>query len=186
VLPVARLRERLLERALLRRERLLLDPRLRLLPALRERLLLRRERLLLDLLAAIRFSSYRDLDRRDRRGTFAPLRRALLSPIAMACLRFFTRCLPERMWCISVRTSLCALRLYLRPRVREREVERCDRELRRVEELRLRGICLTSPYQTQGMCNGLATHQPQLRIRIAACESKSAALTFRCFGVKAR
>jgi hypothetical protein len=30
-------------------------------------------------------SSYRDLDRLDRDGTFAPLRRALLNPMAMAC-----------------------------------------------------------------------------------------------------
>lgn len=70
---------------------------------------------------------YRDLDRL-RDGTFAPLRRALLSPMAIACLRFFTGCLPERMWCISVRTSFCALRPYFRPRERERDVERCDRE----------------------------------------------------------
>lgn len=83
--------------------------------------------------------SYRDLDRLDRDGTFAPLRRALLNPIAIACLRFLTGCFPERMWCISVRTSLCALRPYLRPREREREAEPCDFVLRR-EDLCLVGI----------------------------------------------
>lgn len=51
VLPVARARERPVDRPLLCRERLL-DRRL--LPALRERLLVRRDRLLLDLLLAIR------------------------------------------------------------------------------------------------------------------------------------
>lgn len=55
----------------------------------------------------------------------APLRRALLNPMAIACLRFFTGCFPERMWCISVRTSCCALRPYLRPR----DVERCERDV---------------------------------------------------------
>jgi len=35
----------------------------------------------------------------------------------MACLRFFTGCFPERMWCISVRTSSPAFLLYLRPLV---------------------------------------------------------------------
>ncbi len=35
--------------------------------------------------------------------------------MAIACLRFFTLCLPERMWCISVRTSWLAFLLYLRP-----------------------------------------------------------------------
>lgn len=84
------------------------------------------------------------------------------------------------MWCISVRTSFCALRPYFRPRERERDVERwerelrddarreflreeerldlaverCDRELRRLE-LRLFAI-LTSPHQTPGPCYGLA------------------------------
>jgi hypothetical protein len=48
-------------------------------------------------------------------GTFAPFWRALESPIAIACLRFFTLCLPERIWCISVRTSWPAFLLYLRP-----------------------------------------------------------------------
>jgi hypothetical protein len=51
VLPVERLRDRALERPLLRRDRLLLD-RL-LLPLLRDRLLDRLERLLLDFLVAI-------------------------------------------------------------------------------------------------------------------------------------
>ena len=36
--------------------------------------------------------------------------------MAIACLRFFTGCLPDLMWCISVRTSLPAFGLYLRPR----------------------------------------------------------------------
>ena len=110
---------------------------------------------LLDPLVAI--SCYRDLERLDRAGTLAPLRRALLNPIAIACLRFFTGCLPERMWCISVRTSFCALRPYFRPREEERldlAVERCDRELRRLE-LRLFAI-VTSPHQTQSPGNGLA------------------------------
>lgn len=73
-----------------------------------------------------------------RGGTLAPLRRALDSPIAMACLRFFTGCLPDFMWCISVRTSCCAFLPYLRPRelpldldeverLREDELERRDR-----------------------------------------------------------
>lgn len=111
-LLLARLRERLLVRPLLRRERLLAERRpleLRLERALLDRrerallerldraLLARRERLLLDLLVAIGIDSYRDLDRLGRAGTFAPLRRALLSPMAIACLRFFTGCFPERM-----------------------------------------------------------------------------------------
>ncbi len=107
------------------------------------------------------------------------MRLALLNPIAIACLRFFTGCLPERMWCISVRTSFCALRPYFRPREREVErwerelraeaprellrederldlaVERCDRELRRLE-LRLFAIMTPPSNQTQGPCNGLA------------------------------
>jgi hypothetical protein len=93
----------------------------------------------------------------DRAGTLAPLRRALLNPMAIACLRFFTGCLPERMWCISVRTSFCALRPYFRPREEERldlAVERCDRELRRLE-LRLFAI-ITSSHQTLSPGNGLA------------------------------
>jgi hypothetical protein len=53
LLPVARLRERVLVRPLLRRERLLVERRL-LLPVLRDRLLEPLERLLLDLLPAIR------------------------------------------------------------------------------------------------------------------------------------
>jgi hypothetical protein len=47
-------------------------------------------------------------------GTFAPFLRAFESPIAMACFRLFTLCLPERMWRISVRTSELAFLLYLR------------------------------------------------------------------------
>src|SRR5437588_6427120 len=39
------------------------------------------------------------------RGIRAPFLRALLRPMAIACLRDLTRCLPERMWCISVRTE---------------------------------------------------------------------------------
>jgi hypothetical protein len=35
--------------------------------------------------------------------------------MAIACLRFFTGCLPDFMWCISVRTSCCAFLPYLRP-----------------------------------------------------------------------
>ena len=48
-------------------------------------------------------------------GTLAPFSRALESPMAMACLRFLTLCFPERMWCISVRTSSPAFLPYLRP-----------------------------------------------------------------------
>src|SRR5215471_16763890 len=48
------------------------------------------------------------------RGTFSPFLRALESPIAIACRRFLTGCLPSRMWCISVRTSSPALLSYLR------------------------------------------------------------------------
>src|SRR5215469_6773719 len=47
-------------------------------------------------------------------GTFSPFLRALESPMAIACLRFLTGCLPSRMWCISVRTSSPALLSYLR------------------------------------------------------------------------
>ena len=57
--------------------------------------------------------------------------------MAIACLRFFTGCLPDRMWCISVRTSCCAFFPYLRwpdfrdreelERLREDEVERRER-----------------------------------------------------------
>jgi hypothetical protein len=51
--------------------------------------------------------------------------------MAMACLRFFTGCLPDRMWCISVRTSCCAFfpsrdREEVE-RLREDEVERRER-----------------------------------------------------------
>jgi hypothetical protein len=53
VLPVARLRERLLELPLLRRERLLLERRL--VPVLRERVLAPFDRLLLDFLVAISY-----------------------------------------------------------------------------------------------------------------------------------
>jgi hypothetical protein len=45
-------------------------------------------------------------------GTFAPSRRALDKPMAIACLRFL--CSPFLRWCISVRTSCCALGPYLR------------------------------------------------------------------------
>ena len=127
---------------LLRRDRLLAE-RLRVLPPpLRERLvdpLERLDRLLLDLLVAMFFFSYRECDRerdRPRGGTLAPFRRALLSPIAMACLRFLTGCLPDFMWCISVRTSSCALRPYLWPREPEREEERCEPDEDRDEEPR--------------------------------------------------
>jgi hypothetical protein len=48
-------------------------------------------------------------------GTLAPFCRALDSPMAIACLRFLTLCLPERICCISVRTSWPAFLLYLRP-----------------------------------------------------------------------
>lgn len=48
-------------------------------------------------------------------GTFAPFFRAFDNPIAIACLRFFTGCLPDFMWCISVRTSCCAFLPYFRP-----------------------------------------------------------------------
>jgi hypothetical protein len=72
-----------------------------------------------------------------RDGTLAPLRRALLKPIAIACLRFFTGCLPCFMWRISVRTSCCAFLPYLRPPER---FERLDEllDLRRDDELDLR------------------------------------------------
>lgn len=73
--------------------------------------------------------------------------------MAIACLRFLTGCFPERLWCISVRTSCWALRLYLRPL--EREVERCDRERPRLEELCLCAI-VTSLYQTQASGRRLA------------------------------
>lgn len=106
--------------------------------------------------------------------------------MAIACLRFFTGCLPERMWCISVRTSFCAFRPYLRPREREREVERCeplledcrredrleraeercDRELPRFEELLLLAI-LTSPYQTPAAPGRLARAAMVYGFRIA-------------------
>ena len=42
------------------------------------------------------------------RGIRAPLLRALLRPMAMACLRDRILCLCERMWCISVRTDRLA------------------------------------------------------------------------------
>src|SRR5437588_5205682 len=42
---------------------------------------------------------------RPLRGIRAPFLRALFRPMAIACLRDLTRCLPERMWCISVRTE---------------------------------------------------------------------------------
>ena len=48
-------------------------------------------------------------------GTFSPFCLAFDNPIAMACFRFFTGCLPERMCFISVSTSLPALGLYRRP-----------------------------------------------------------------------
>lgn len=98
------------------------------------------------------------------------MRRALLSPMAIACLRFLIRCFPERLWCISVRTSRWAFRLYLRPL--EREVERCDRERPRLEELRLCAI-VTSPYQTPASGRGLArTTGCRFRIKHAGRESK--------------
>jgi hypothetical protein len=131
----------------------------------------------------------------------APLRRALLNPMAIACLRFFTGCFPERIWCISVRTSCCALRPYLRPREEERwerearderlggdvrddrrldlDGERCDRDL---ELLALLAI-LTSPYQTQAVVSGLAETDGgcSLRINKDGDESKSrATLTDTC------
>lgn len=84
-----------------------------------------------------------------------------------------------------MRTSFCALRPYLRPREREREVERWDREpladerredrwdeerleraeerrpreLRRLDELRLLAI-FTSFYQTHAVGSGLAYRRP--------------------------
>src|SRR6478752_7466192 len=47
-------------------------------------------------------------------GTFSPFCLAFDNPMAMACLRFFTGCFPERMCFISVSTSLPALGLYRR------------------------------------------------------------------------
>src|SRR5215469_14268925 len=47
-------------------------------------------------------------------GTFSPFLCALERPMAIACRRFLTGCLPSRMWCISVRTSSPALLSYLR------------------------------------------------------------------------
>jgi hypothetical protein len=35
--------------------------------------------------------------------------------MAIACFRLFTLCLPDLMWCISVRTSCCAFFPYFRP-----------------------------------------------------------------------
>jgi hypothetical protein len=97
-----------------------------------------------------------------RGGTFAPLRRAFDNPIAIACLRFFTGCLPERMWCISVRTSLCALRPYLRPRDLARELLR-ERELRLEDFL---GMITSYLDQTAAERVGLASKQgsPLLQI----------------------
>jgi len=60
----------------------------------------------------------------------APFFRAFERPIAIACLRFFTGCLPDFMWCISVRTSCCALLPYFRPLDFFLELERCEEELR--------------------------------------------------------
>ncbi len=58
----------------------------------------------------------------------------------MACLRFLILCLPERLWCISVRTDSLALRLYLRPRElsleRDREPRDEDRDLDLEDDLR--------------------------------------------------
>ena len=50
-----------------------------------------------------------------RAGTLAPFLRALLRPMAIACLRFFTGCLPDFMRRISVRTSCWTFLPYLRP-----------------------------------------------------------------------
>src|ERR1051326_9203156 len=47
-------------------------------------------------------------------GTFAPFLRAFDSPIAIACFRLLILCLPDFLWCISVRTSWLAFLLYLR------------------------------------------------------------------------
>jgi hypothetical protein len=119
--------------------------------------------------------------------------------MAIACLRFFTGCFPERMWCISVRTSFCALRPYFRPRERERDVERrdperldderrdercdedrleraderCPRERRRLEELRLLAM-LTS--RLSDACDrervGVPKRAYSFRINTAGGESK--------------
>ncbi len=67
-------------------------------------------------------------------GTFAPLRRALDSPIAIACLRLFTGCFPDFMWRISVRTSFCAFGLYFRP-LDFRDLEDDDLRLELLREL---------------------------------------------------
>jgi hypothetical protein len=85
-----------------------------------------------------------------RGGTLAPFWRALLNPIAIACLRFLTGCLPDFMWCISVRTSSCAFGPYLRPLdfllldLRELDLRLLDElwwdELRREEDLVAIGI----------------------------------------------
>ncbi len=48
--------------------------------------------------------------------------------MAIACLRFFTLCLPLRMWCISVRTSCPAFLPYLRPELFLREEPELLRE----------------------------------------------------------
>lgn len=97
------------------------------------------------------------LELRRLRGTLAPFCRAFESPIAMACLRFFTGCFPDRIWCISVRTSCCALRPYLRPRELrlelDREVDRCERELLDLRD----DLCLVAMhYVTHVVCIGLA------------------------------
>src|SRR5579871_3171671 len=108
--------------------------------------------------------------------------------MAIACLRFFTGCLPERIWCISVRTSLCAFGPYLRRREREREVERCelladdrrdfeeDRELR-LPELRLLAIgCLPiSDAVRRQRVGATGERRRVLRIGCATRESKCAA-----------
>jgi hypothetical protein len=47
-------------------------------------------------------------------GTFAPFRRALDNPIAIACFRDFTLCFPLFLCRISVATDLLALLEYFR------------------------------------------------------------------------
>ena len=156
----------------------------------------------LDFPVAISF--YRDLDRLDRAGTLAPLRLALLNPIAIACLRFFTGCLPERMWCISVRTSFCALRPYFRPREREVErwerelraeaprellrederldlaVERCERELRRLE-LRLFAIVTPPPIRRKARATGWHRNVTTVSESTLRAENLRACRSRECF-----
>jgi hypothetical protein len=90
------------------------------------------------------YAALRERDDLGRDGTFAPERRALDRPMAIACLRFL--CSPCFRWRISVSTIFEALGPYLRPELFFRDDDLLRDVLRLPEDVfvepDLLGICI--------------------------------------------